>query len=143
MEISSMSKKTTSQASIAIIVLLVAILVVISGWGGYFLGRKVGRTEGAKTTVSEVTDLLNPVKAISSNPAFPYTTLGTVVSVNDSSMKLKLADGTEKEIMLSDKTNVTKGSTALKVSDIKKDNKVTAFTSGKGKDQLAVRVIIR
>ena len=138
-----MNKKTNTKSNLAVMVLLTAVLIAISSAGGFYFGIQIGKKQGAQAAVTQVTDLLNPLKAVSNNPAFPYTSIGKVVSVNNSAMKLRLADGTEKEILLDEKTNVSKGSKALTLEDIKVDSNVTAFTAGKGKNQLAVRVILR
>ncbi len=129
--------------SLLVIVLLGGIFSLLIGAGGYYIGYQIGKKEGARATVASVTDLLNPLKAISDNAAFPYTAIGKVSSVSKDKLTVKLPDGTEKTMALNDKTTVSNGSKILGVSDIKKDANITAFTTGKGKDLIATRVVIR
>ncbi len=135
--------KSKSSRSLLIIVLLVAIFALLVGGGAYYAGFQMGKKEGARATVASVTDLLNPLKAISNNAAFPYTAIGKVASVSSKELTVKLPDGTEKTMALNEKTTVSNGSKVLGVNDIKKDANVTAFTTGKGKDLVATRVVLR
>lgn len=143
------AEKTAKQGShstfrsLLIIVLLGGIFSLMVGAGGYYVGYQIGKKEGARATVASVTDLLNPLKAISDNAAFPYTAIGKVSSVSKDKLTVKLPDGTEKTMALNDKTTVSNGSKILGVSDIKKDENITAFTTGKGKDLVATRIVIR
>lgn len=142
-EKSSKQNSHSTFRSLLIIVLLGGIFSLLIGAGGYYIGYQIGKKEGARATVASVTDLLNPLKAISDNAAFPYTAIGKVSSVSKDKLTVKLPDGTEKSMALNDKTTVSNGTKILGVSDIKKDANVTAFTTGKGKDLIATRVVIR
>ncbi len=124
-------------------VLLVLIVVAISAGAGYAAGFQMGKREGGRLAVKKVTDYINPLNAISDNPLFPSTVLGEVVDITDTSIKIKQANGSEKTIVINDKTRVTKGSDSLSFKDVTKDSNVTVITTGKDKDQTATRIIIR
>lgn len=143
MEKTEKSAKSSRNRSILNTVLLVFILIIVVGGGGYYAGFQMGKKQGAKALISQATDLLNPLKAISSNPAFPYTIIGKVTAVSEKEVSVKVPDGTVKKIALNDKTTVSTPKAVVKLSDIKKDSSVTVFTSGKGEDVVANRVIIR
>ncbi len=123
--------------------LLVVIVVALSGAIGYFAGFQMGRRQGAKDAVKKVTDLINPLNAISDNPLFPSTILGTASAVNDTSITIKQANGSTKTIVVTDKTEVTKGDKTLTYKDVKKGANVTVLTVGKDKDQTASRIVLR
>lgn len=123
--------------------LLVIIVVVLSGGIGYFAGFQMGRRQGGKDVVKKVTDLINPLNAISDNPLFPSTVLGVASEVNDTSIKVKQPNGSEKTIIVTDKTSVTKGDKTLTYKDVKKGASVTVLTTGKDKEQTATRIVIR
>ena len=137
------AKRKIFDKSLFIIVLLITILLAGAAGAGFYFGREYGRNEGTKEAVSKVTDLLNPVNALSNNASFPYTTVGKVVKVEAKSITVKQPNGEEKTVLVSEKTKVSQGSEVKSLSDVKKDANITIFSSGKGADQVANRVIIR
>lgn len=124
-------------------VLLVFIIVVISLGAGYAAGFQMGKRQGAKAAVQKVTDLINPLNAISDNPLFPSTVLGKVSAVSETSLKVKLANGKDKTIVINEKTTVTKGDKTLTLKDVTKDANVTVLTQGKDREQTATRIVLR
>lgn len=136
-------KQNNQTRSLVTIVLLVVFLTLLVGGGCFYGGYRFGKVMGTKDAVTSVTDLLNPIKAVSNNAAFPYTAIGKVDGVSKDKLTVKLADGTTKSMVINDKTAVTKSSKVVSVSEIQKNNDVTVFTTGSGKDLVAVRVIIR
>lgn len=140
---STNKKSSAINRSVLNTMLLVVILVVVSAGGGYAAGFQMGKKEGAKAAVKKVTDLLNPLNAVSDNPLFPQTILGKVADVSKSSITVTLANGEEKSVPLNEKTKVSQQDQAKSISDIKKDSQVTVFTTGKDKEKVANRVVIR
>ena len=124
-------------------VLLVFIIVVISLGAGYAAGFQMGKRQGAKAAVQKVTDLINPINAISHNPLFPSTVLRKVSAVSETSLKVKLANGKDKTIVINEKTTVTKGDKTLTLKDVTKDANVTVLTQGKDREQTATRIVLR
>jgi hypothetical protein len=126
-----------------IIFMLVVMIVLLSAAGGFWAGNTYGQAKGKKAAVGQITDLLNPLNAISNNPAFPYTVIGKVSKVNNQKVTVKLPNGDEKSVAISDKTKVSQGSNVKTINDIKKDANITVFTIGKGSNEAASRIIIR
>ena len=124
-------------------VLLVVIVIFISAGTGYFAGYKMGQKSGAKKVVQKVTDLLNPLNAVSNNPLFPHTFVGKVTDINDNAITIKLANKEEKKVALTKTTKVSKQNKVLGIRDVKKDDQVTIFTIGKDSDTTANRVVLR
>lgn len=137
------SKNQKSKRNIAQIVILALILVIISGGAGYFAGFQYGKKEGARLAVKKVTDIINPLNAVSNNPLFPSTIVGKVSAIDKKEIKVKTPNGEEKTIPLSDKTKVTKGSASLSLKEVTKDSSVTIVATGKDKDFAATRIIIK
>lgn len=124
-------------------ILLVLIIVVISGGIGYAIGFQYGKKAGAQSLIGKVTDFLNPLNAVSDNPLFPSTTVGKVDSANASKITVVQPNGDKKNIAINSKTKITQQDKTLSVDAIKKDNPVTVFTTGKGDDLTATRIILR
>lgn len=150
MQVSSKDNETSSTNKIAgfdkkniIIILLVFVLVSASGGIGYYFGYKVGKKEGAGELVKNVTDLLNPINAISKNSAFPYTVIGSATKISNDSITVKKSDGESVDVKVDESTAVTRDSKVIKISDIQKDAGVTIFTNGKNGSQVATRIIVK
>ena len=148
MQVDAPSEKKTSKGpvfnrSVLNTVLLVLIVVGGSVGGGYYLGFRMGEKKGAEAAINKAKDFLNPLNAISDSPIFPNTLLGKVTAVSKTSLTVKLANGTEKKVVLTDNTKYSKQDKVLANSNVAKDNQVTVFTVGKDNEQTATRVIIR
>lgn len=136
-------KKRIFDKGTMIIVLLVFVLVGSAAGVGFWVGNLYGQRAGTRNAVSKVTDLINPINAISNNAAFPYTVIGKVSSIGSNEITVKLPNGDEKKVAVSSKTKVSQGSEVKTLNDVKKDANITVFTTGSGSDQIANRVIIR
>lgn len=124
-------------------VLLLFIVVAISAGVGLGVGYQLGKREGARLAVRKVTDFLNPVNAVSDNPLFPSTTVGTTTAISESSITVKMPNGKEKKIPLNKQTRVTKQDKELSVKNVAKNSQVTVFAKGRDKDLIATRIVIR
>lgn len=124
-------------------ILLVVIVIGLSAGAGYLAGFQMGKKEGARLAVKKVTDFINPLNAISDSPLTPGTVLGQVNSINDSSVTVKMANGKEKTVVITNKTTVTQGDKTLSVKDVKEGANVTVLTQGKDKDTTATRIVVR
>ena len=140
---SGKSRKAFIDKSAVIIILLVTIIVAGSGRYFYQKGFDKGTEKGKKDAVKNVTDILNPLNAISNSSVFPYTVIGKVTKASATELTIKLPNGDSKKVAMNDKTRVSQGTKVLSISDIKADSAVTAFTTGKDKDQVATRVVLR
>ena len=100
---------------------------------GYDIGKEAGKKEVA-STANLLSNLSNPFQSLS----------GNIVDVSDTSLTIKTTKGEDKTITLNKSTKVSKDSnTQLKISDLEKNQNVSVYTSSKGNDQVASRVIIR
>lgn len=139
-EITKQNKTTTKQQKTLLIVLGVIILVgLFLAYGhmsykkGYDTGKEAGKKEVA-STANLLSNLSNPFQSLS----------GKIVDVNSTSLTIKTAKGENKTIALNKTTKVSKDSnTQLKISDLEKNQNVSVFTSAKGNDVVASRIIIR
>ncbi len=131
---------TTKQKKTVLIILSIIILVgLFIGYGhmsykkGYNTGKEAGKKEVASTT-NLLNNLSNPFQSLS----------GKIVDVNNSSLTILTSKGENKTITVNQSTKVSKKSnTQLKISDLEKNQNVSVYTSTKGNDLVASRVIIR
>lgn len=150
MQVSSKDTESTPNNKISgfdkkniIIILLVFVLISASGGIGYYFGFQVGKKQGAGELVKNVTDLLNPINAISNNSSFPFTILGSATDISSDSITVKKASGDKVKIKVDKKTAVTRNSKVIKIEEVKENEGVTVFTDGKGADQIATRIIVK
>ncbi len=131
---------TAKQKKTLLIILSIIILFgLFIGYGhmsykkGYNTGKEAGKKEVASTT-NLLNNLSNPLQSLS----------GKIVDVNNTSLTIKTTKGQDKTITLNKTTKVSKDSnTQLKISDLEKNQNVSVFTSAKGNDVVASRIIIR
>ena len=123
--------------------LLILIVITFSATIGGLIGYQFGKKAGAQATIGKVTDLLNPLNAISDNPLFPSTTVGKVYSIDGKTITVLQPNGNKKKISLSDKTKITEKDRVISTKEVKKDSSVTVFTTGKGDSTIASRVVVR
>lgn len=124
-------------------ILLVIIVIGASFGGGYYVGFVSGEKAGASAAINKAKDFLNPLNAISDSPIFPNTLLGKVTEVSKTSLTVKLANGTEKKVVLADNTKYSTHDKAISQTDVTKNSQVTVFTTGKDNEQTATRVVVR
>jgi hypothetical protein len=127
------------------VVFIVLCSVVIGAAGGYFGGYQMGRKAAAREVSKRITDIINPLNVLSSNPLFPHTVVGKVTNVGQKELTVKQLNGDSRKIIIDSKTQITQQAKSLVVTDIKKDASVTVLLKqDSNKDQdLASRIIIR
>jgi hypothetical protein len=132
-------KKKTVLLSLAVIVL------VLAGTGiGYVAGIQTGKKLAAQEITKKVTDLLNPLNALSSNPLFPNSVVGKVTSASAKEITVKQINGESKKVVLGTSTQITKQAKEVSASEIKKDTNVTVILKKDNNEtNTATRVIIR
>lgn len=146
--IESLQKKTSAQAPSGSkltkthkIILLSIVAVIITGGLLYVLGKSIydkGYSAGLEKGKKEVTSA-----GLLSNIANPFQTVsGRVVEVKDDKITVVTVKGEKKTVNISKSTKVTKKTTTLATSDIKKDQKVTIFLQGKDANVTATRIVL-
>lgn len=136
---------------IALPVIVVVAVIVLAGTFvlGYAAGHKAGREASSNAFKKGLSDLLNPINAISNSAIAPNTIVGKVDSVAGSKLTVKLVNGTTKTVIINDKTKLTKSGKSIKLSDVASNSNLTVFTqkqtsNSSDKDNpLATRVIVR
>ena len=137
------TKNLRQKRDILQMILSVIIVIALSAGAGFYGGYLVGKREGARLAVKKVTDFINPFNAISDNPLFPSTVLGKITQINATSIQVQLANKSQKTIIVTDRTQVTKASKTLTIKDVKKGDQVTVLTTGKDSNQTATRIVLR
>lgn len=137
--------RNDTKRSVAPLILLSVLMLGIGAGLGYWQGYTKGKKSGVQAVTSRITNLINPLSALSNNPLLPNTVIGIVSNADSKEMTVKLANGDQKKVLLNDATVVTKEDKTIKLTDIKKGTAVTIFvkTDKKGGTQTANRVIIR
>ncbi len=142
---SLLSKKVLAPSVIVLVILALAGSFVL----GYASGHKAGREASSNAFKKGLSDLLNPINALSNSPIAPNTLVGKVDSVAGSKLTVKLVNGTSKTVIVNDKTKITKGGKSIKLTDVASNSNLTVFTqkqtiNSSDKDSpLATRVIVR
>lgn len=132
-------RKSSKPTIIAVGILILAAV----GGSSFYAGLKLGEKRGAEIVAKKITDTLNPLNLLSNNPVLPGTVVGNISQVDSQSLTLKLANGDEKKLRLTDKTQVTQQSNTLKISDLKTGQQVTVFVKQDTKKDQALRVLVR
>lgn len=140
----STQSQTKKSKKKPVLLTLAGILVVGSAaGGGYYAGLQKGRSEATKIITGKITETLNPLNLLSSNPIFPGSVIGQVTKVESDKITVKKANGEEKTIAIASTTQVTRQSETLKVSDVQKGQQVTVFVKKDGDKETATRIIVR
>lgn len=134
-------KKSGSKKKTVFLSLGVIVLVIIGTGIGYVAGLQKGKELAKQEITKKVTDLLNPLNALSSNPLFPNSVVGKVTTANNTEITVKQINGETKKVKIDKDTNVTKQSKSVTASDIKAENEVTVIL--KKDSDTATRIIIR
>lgn len=123
------------------IVILSIVAMFITGGILFVLGKSIydkGYSAGLEKGKKEATSA-----GLLSNIANPFQTVsGRVVEVKDDKITIVTMKGENKTVNISKSTKVTKKTTTLAVSDIKKDQKVTIFLQGKDANVTATRIVL-
>lgn len=130
-------KKKNSQR---VLVIIGAILVTVGVLGGlFYAGYKTGEKNGREQAKKEAA--ANPFSGLAdANRFLPKYKSGEITSVSNNTVIIKTSDGKEEKVTVNDKTKVTRKTETLKLSDLKKGDKVTAFVSSDG---TATRIVYR
>jgi hypothetical protein len=134
-------KKSGSKTKTVLLSLAVVLLVLIGAGLGYLAGLQKGKELAKQEITKKVTDLLNPLNALSSNPLFPNSVVGKVSTANNTEITVKQINGESKKVTIDKDTQVTKQSKEVTASDIKASNDVTVIL--KKDSDTATRIIIR
>src|SRR5262245_3208341 len=67
--------------------------------------------------------------------------MGTLAAVKDNSVEVKATDGKVSTITLNDKTRILRGTTAMKLADLKTGDRVVVTATGGGKDPFVAKEI--
>jgi hypothetical protein len=134
-------KKPRNRTKTILLSLGVVLLVLIGAGLGYLAGLQKGKELAKQEITKKVTDLLNPLNVLSSNPLFPNSVVGKVTTANATEITVKQINGESKKVTIDKDTQVTKQSKEVTASDIKAENEVTVIL--KKDSDTAARIIIR
>lgn len=139
------SKRSKSKSSVILISLGVVLLVIIGTGVGYVAGLQKGKELAKQEITKKVTDLLNPLNALSTNPLFPNSVVGKVTTANNTEITVKQINGESKKVVLDKETKITKQAKEAASSEIKAGADVTVILKKTSSDysDTASRVIIR
>lgn len=139
------AQKKSGNKKKTFLVAFVVVLVVLAGTGiGFYAGIQTGKKMAAQEITKKVTNLLNPLNALSSNPLFPNSVVGKVTSANTNEVTIKQINGETKKVVLGASTQITKQAREVPATEIKKDTNVTVILKKDNNEtNTATRVIIR
>lgn len=121
------STVTLKRTKFRLLIALVAILWILTLVGSYVVGFNKGKLASANKLKSSIQNLINPLNALSNNAIFPSSIIGKVNSIAGNTVKIKLVNGTEKTVVLSKNTKITRAGKEVSISELKKDTNVTVF----------------
>jgi len=78
---------------------------------------------------------------VAAHEGHDHKIMGTVAAVHDTSVDVKAADGKTSTITLNDKTKILRGTTAMKMADIKEGTRVVITATGGGKDPFVAKEV--
>ncbi len=120
---------------IAVIITVAALVIASIFAAGYYYGQSVAEKKQKKpeNLLSQLGDSLSL--------AAPAT--GSVDKVDRMSITIIGSDNQPKTFSLTESTRVTHQNTTLTLSDVKKGQNVTVFTTGNEKNLTVTRIIVR
>jgi hypothetical protein len=122
--------------------LIILALVGISA-GSYYIGLRQGEKKGAEALTAKIADTLNPLNVLSNNPVFPNSAIGPITKVESDSITVRQANGNEKKLLITDRTQITQKTNTLSAKDLKKDQQVTVIFTKESNKEKATRIIVR
>ena len=78
---------------------------------------------------------------VSAHEGHDHKIMGTLSAVHENSVDVKATDGKLSTITLNDKTKILRGTTAVKLADLKAGDRVVVTATGGGKDPFVAKEI--
>ena len=78
---------------------------------------------------------------VSAHEGHDHKIMGTIAAISDTSVEVKATDGKLSTVTLNDRTKILRGTTALKVADLKTGDRVVVTATGGGKDPFVAKQI--
>jgi hypothetical protein len=78
---------------------------------------------------------------VSAHEGHDHKIMGTLSAVHENSVEVKATDGKLSTITLNDKTKILRGTTAMKLADLKAGDRVVVTATGGGKDPFVAKEI--
>ena len=78
---------------------------------------------------------------VSAHEGHDHKIMGTLAAVHENSVDVKATDGKQSTITLNDKTKILRGTTAMKLADLKAGDRVVVTATGGGKDPFVAKEI--
>lgn len=120
----STQSQTKKSKKKPVLLTLAGVLVVgAAAGGGYYAGLQKGRSEAAEVIAGKITETLNPLNLLSSNPIFPGSVIGQVTKIESDKITVKKANGEEKPLQLRQLLRLQSKAKHLKSVMYKKTNK--------------------
>ena len=120
---------------IAVSIAVVALVIASIFAAGYYYGQSVAEKKQKKPD--------NLLSQLGNSLSFAAPATGSVDKVDRMSITIIGSDNQPKTFSLTDSTRVTHQNTTLTLSDVKKGQNVTVFTTGNEKNLTVTRIIVR
>jgi hypothetical protein len=78
---------------------------------------------------------------VSAHEGHDHKIMGTLSAVHENSVDVKATDGKQSTITLNDKTKILRGTTAVKLAELKAGDRVDDTATGGGKDPFVAKEI--
>ena len=78
---------------------------------------------------------------VSAHEGHDHKIMGTLSAVHENSVDVKATDGKQSTITLNDKTKILRGTTAVKLAELKAGDRVVVTATGGGKDPFVAKEI--
>jgi len=78
---------------------------------------------------------------VSAHEGHDHKIMGTLSAVHENSVDVKATDGKQSTITLNDKTKIIRGTTAVKLAELKAGDRVVVTATGGGKDPFVAKEI--
>jgi hypothetical protein len=119
------------------------IIAIVVGVAGFFGGMQYQKTQSQQnfrqfTAAGGPPGATQRMQRFGNNQNGPVR--GEIISLDDTSITIKMQDGSTKIVILSDKTTINKSSTGSK-SDLKSGDQVTAFGSSNSDGSITAQMV--
>ena len=78
---------------------------------------------------------------LSAHEGHDHKIMGTIAAIHDNSVEVKATDGKMSTVTLNDKTKILRGTTAVKLADLKAGDRVVVTATGGGKTPFVAKQI--